>query len=43
LGEVDGQYVALLFRWVKQHLRIRAFYGTSENEVKTQIRIAVSA
>ncbi len=30
------------FRWVKQHLRIKAFYGTSENSVKTQIWIAVS-
>jgi hypothetical protein len=31
-----------LFRWIKQHLRIKAFYGTSENAVKTQIWIAVS-
>jgi hypothetical protein len=31
-----------LFKWVKQHLRIKAFYGTSENAVKTQIWIAVS-
>ena len=29
-------------RWIKQHLRIKAFYGTSENAVKTQIWIAVS-
>lgn len=28
--------VDLFFRWIKQHLRIRAFYGTSENAVKTQ-------
>ena len=30
------------FKWIKQHLRIKAFYGTSENAVKTQIWIAVS-
>ena len=35
--------VELFFKWIKQHLRIKAFYGTSENAVKTQIRIAVSA
>jgi hypothetical protein len=34
--------VELFFRWVKQHLRIKKFYGTSENAVKTQIWIAVS-
>jgi hypothetical protein len=34
--------VELFFKWIKQHLRIKAFYGTSENAVKTQIRIAVS-
>lgn len=33
--------VELFFKWVKQHLRIKAFYGTSENAVKTQIWIAV--
>jgi Transposase DDE domain len=32
----------LFFKWIKQHLQIKAFYGTSENAVKTQIRIAVS-
>jgi len=31
-----------LFKWIKQHLRIKTFYGTSENAVKTQIWIAVS-
>jgi len=31
-----------LFKWVKQHLRIKAFFGLSENAVKTQIWIAVS-
>jgi hypothetical protein len=34
--------VELFFKWSKQHLRIKAFYGTSENAVKTQIWIAVS-
>ena len=34
--------VELFFRWIKQHLRIKAFYGASENAVKTQIWIAVS-
>ena len=34
--------VELFFKWVKQHLRIKQFYGTSENAVKTQIWIAVS-
>jgi hypothetical protein len=37
-----GQYVVQLFKWIKQHLRIKAFYGVSENAVKTQIWIAVS-
>jgi hypothetical protein len=32
----------LFFKWIKQHLRIKAFYGTSENAVKTQIWIAIS-
>jgi hypothetical protein len=31
-----------LFKWIKQHLRIKAFYGTSENAVKTRIWTAVS-
>jgi len=34
--------VELFFKWVKQHLRIKRFYGTSENAVKTQIWIAVT-
>ena len=34
--------VELFFKWVKQHLRIKVFYGTTENAVKTQIWIAVS-
>jgi len=34
--------VELFFKWIKQHLRIKRFYGTSENAVKTQIWIAVS-
>ena len=37
-----GQYVVQLFKWIKQHLRIKAFYGASENAVNTQIRIAVA-
>ena len=32
----------MFFKWIKQHLRIQAFFGTSENAVKTQIWIAVS-
>ena len=32
----------LFFRWIKQHLRIKTFYGTSPNAVKTQIWIAIS-
>jgi len=35
--------IELFFRWIKQHLRIKAFYGTSENAVKTQVWVAVSA
>jgi hypothetical protein len=31
-----------LFKWIKQHLRIKAFFGTTENAVKTQIWIGVS-
>ena len=34
--------IELFFKWIKQHLRIKSFYGTSENAVKTQIWIAVS-
>ncbi len=34
--------VELFFRWIKQHLRIKSFFGTSENAVKTQIWIAIS-
>jgi hypothetical protein len=32
----------LFFKWIKQHLRIKAFYGTSDNAVKTQVWIAIS-
>lgn len=35
-------HVELFFKWIKQHLRIKAFYGISENAVKTQIWIALS-
>jgi hypothetical protein len=34
--------VELFFKWLKQHLRIKAFYGTSENAVKTQLWIAIA-
>lgn len=34
--------VELFFRWIKQHLHIKAFYGTSENAVKTQVWVAVT-
>ena len=34
-------HVELFFKWIKQHLRIKTFYGTSENAVKTQVWIAV--
>jgi hypothetical protein len=34
--------VELFFKWIKQHLRIKAFYGTSFNAVKTQIWIALA-
>ena len=34
--------VELFFKWIKQHLRIKAFFGTSENAVKTQVWIAIS-
>ena len=34
--------VELFFKWIKQHLRIKSFYGTSENSVKSQIWIAIS-
>ena len=34
--------IELFFKWIKQHLRIKCFYGTSENAVKSQIWIAVS-
>src|SRR6266571_4463597 len=35
--------IELFFKWIKQHLRIKAFFGTSENAVKTQLWIAVSS
>jgi hypothetical protein len=34
--------IELFFKWIKQHLRIKSFYGTSDNAVKTQIWIAIS-
>ena len=37
-----SKFATCFFKWVKQHLRIKTFYGRSENAVKTQIWIAVS-
>jgi IS4 transposase len=37
-----GWQTELFFRWIKQHLRIKSFYGTSPNAVKTQVWIAIS-
>ncbi len=34
--------IELFFKWIKQHLRIKAFYGTSKNSVKTQVWITIS-
>ena len=34
--------IELFFKWIKQHLKIKTFWGTSENAVKTQIWIAIS-
>ncbi|GAG13853.1 unnamed protein product [marine sediment metagenome] len=34
--------VEVFFKWIKQHLRIKAFYGTSQNAVKTQVWIAIA-
>jgi len=34
--------VELFFKWIKQHLRIKTFFGTSENAVKTQVWISIS-
>lgn len=38
----DRWKIELFFKWLKQHLRIKSFYGTSENAIKTQIWIAIS-
>ena len=35
--------IELFFKWIKQHLRIKKFFGTSPNAVKTQVWIAISA
>ena len=35
-------HIELFLKWIKQHLRIKSFFGTSENAVKTQIWIAIS-
>ena len=34
--------IELFFKWIKQHLRIKAFYGVTENAVKTQSWIAIT-
>ena len=34
--------IELFFKWIKQHLRIKAFFGTSQNAVKTQVWIAIA-
>jgi len=36
-GQRNSIQVELFFKWIKQHLRIKAFYGTSENAVKVRI------
>lgn len=35
--------VELFFKWIKRHLRMKAFFGTSENAVQTQVWVAISA
>ena len=35
-------HIEIFFKWIKQHLRIKAFYGTTENAVETQIWIAIA-
>ena len=41
-GLRSERHVELFFRWIKQHLRVKAFLGTSENAVKAQLWIAMS-
>ena len=41
-GDRSPRFRQLFFKWIKQHLRIKRFYGTSENAVRTQIWIAIS-
>jgi IS4 transposase len=42
LDVLVSDQIELFFKWIKQHLRIKAFFGMTENAVKTQIWIAVS-
>ena len=42
ISELYKSIWQIFFKWIKKHLRIKAFYGRSENAVKTQIWIAVS-
>ena len=39
---MTGSHIELFFKWIKQHLRIKHFLGTSENAVKTQVWCAVA-
>ena len=41
-AELRAKVAAEVFKWIKQHLRIKAFYGTTQNALKTQIWIAIS-
>ena len=40
--KIPDHYIELFFKWIKQHLRIKAFLGTTPNAVKTEIWIAIS-
>ena len=42
-SDTQSNTLELFFKWIQQHLRIKAFFGTSENAVKSQIWIAFSA
>jgi hypothetical protein len=42
-SDTQSNTLELFFEWIQQHLRIKAFFGTSENAVRSQIWIAVSA
>ena len=42
-SDTQSNTLELFFKWIQQHLRIKAFFGTSQNAVRSQIWIAVSA